>query len=206
MKHSAAFLLLSAALLIGGCGSAPRERYYSMAPAPTAAPAGAASVVTRRVVVGPVSVPESINRVEIVVRRGEHRLELLEMQRWAAPPASEVANATAQALEAALAQPGTRVVVDGATIGPAAAQRVVIDVQRFDAVLGQRLAFEASWRVLDAKGAQLASGQTRVIEPATADASGGLNGEAEAIAAAAGRAVAQMARQIALAMPPLPRS
>ena len=193
MKPCAPLLLLSAALLVVGCGSAPRERYYSMAPAQTAGPANPTSAITQRIVVGPVSVPESINRIEIVVRRGEHRLELLELQRWAALPPSEVANATAQALEVALAQPGTRVMVDSAAIGQGPSQRVVIDVQRFDALLGQSLAFDASWRVLDAKGVALASGQTRVVEPAS--------GDAEAIAAAAGRAIAQMARQIAAALP-----
>ena len=206
MKPCARLLLLSAAMLVVGCGSTPpRERYYSMAPVQAAAPGGSATVITRRVVVGPVSVPESINRVELVVRRGEHRLELLELQRWAALPTSEVAHATAQALEAALADPATRVMVDSATIGPAAAQRVVIDVQRFDALLGQSLAFDASWRVLDTKGVLLASGQTRVVEAAKASADSAVNGEAEAVAAAAGRAIGQMARQIATALPAAPR-
>lgn len=196
MKPRAPFLLLSAALL-AGCGSAPRDRYYSMTSAQSAGPAVPTAPITRRVVVGPVSVPEAVHRVEIVVRRGEHRLEVLDHERWAALPSNEIAHATAQTLEAALADPGTRVMVDSATIGPAAAQRVVIDVRRLDAVLGQSLAFDASWRVLDAKGKMLVSGQTRVIEAAVGKADAG----AEAIAAAAGRAVAQMAREIAAALP-----
>lgn len=189
MKPLPHLVLPVLALLLAACGSAPRERLYSMSAAQAAAPAAPPAAITRRVVVGPVSVPEAVNRVEIVVRRGEHRLELLEFDRWAALPPSEIALATAQALEAALADAGTRVVVDAPSIGPPATQRVVIDVQRFDAVLGQSLGFEAAWRVIDARGALQASGQTRVLEPAP--------GGAESLAAAAGRATTQLARQVA---------
>ena len=72
----------------------------------------------------------------------------------------------------------------------------MIDVRRFDAVLGESLAFDASWRVLDAKGKMPVSGQARVIKPAIGKA----DADAEAIAAAAGRAAAQMAREIAAAL------
>lgn len=196
MKPSTLLLMPAIALLLTACGSAPRERMYSMSAAQGVAPAAPQAAITRRVVIGPVSVPEAVNRVEIVVRRGEHRLELLEFERWAALPPSEIALATAQALEAALADAGTRVAVDAPSIGPPATLRVVIDVQRFDAVLGQSLGFEATWRVIDARGALQASGQTRALEPAP--------GGAEGLAAAAGRATAQLARQVAAAMAAAP--
>lgn len=164
-------------------------------------PAGLATAIMRRLAVCPVSVPESNNRIEIVVRRGERRLELLDLRRWAALAPSEVTNAGAPALEVALAYPGTRVRVDGATIGTSAAQRVAIDVQHFDVLLGLRLVFDTSWPVLDAKSALLGSSQTRRGEPAMVSADGAVNGEAEAIAAAAGHVIGRMTNQIATERP-----
>jgi uncharacterized lipoprotein YmbA len=78
---SLAFLLV----FLGGClGSSPPSRFYLLSPLSSAEPLpGVRSEMA--IGIGPVVLPEYLNRTQIVTRTGDHRLQLAEFDRWAEP-------------------------------------------------------------------------------------------------------------------------
>jgi uncharacterized lipoprotein YmbA len=89
MRHlplrSAALCLGTLLVLVGGClGSSPPSRFYLLSPLDSPElPASAGSGLALGI--GPVALPEYLNRAQIVTRTGEHQLELAEFDRWAEP-------------------------------------------------------------------------------------------------------------------------
>nr|WP_314626264.1 ABC-type transport auxiliary lipoprotein family protein [uncultured Noviherbaspirillum sp.] len=85
-KNSLASLAVVVAALCAGCGSAPKERFYTLAPTSGALPSAASSAAAQprtSVAIGPVRVPDAVDRPQMVVREGPNRVEILEQQRWA---------------------------------------------------------------------------------------------------------------------------
>ncbi|MGH7788751.1 MAG: PqiC family protein, partial [Candidatus Binatia bacterium] len=149
-----------------------------------------APAATYAVIVGPVSVPASVDRPEFVVEVAPNRVELDEFNRWAAPLNDGIARAVAGNLSVLLGTP------DVATAGLAnfkPAFRVTIAVQRFDSTPGQGVVLDAAWVVKQTAGDGSFSGRT-VAREAVADTS------YDALAAAHSRALATLSGEIAAAI------
>ena len=182
----AAALALAAAVL-AGCGSSPPARYFTLdAEAPAAAPAPAVEAALYSIVVGPVTVPEAVDRPQLVLRSGANRVELAEDGRWAAPLKSEIPRVIADRLAALL--PGTRVATSQQRAATPPDYRVVIDIQRFDSDPGEGATVQALWTVRPVSGTPV-GGRSLVTEPAGAGY--------EALVAAHSRALARVAADIA---------
>jgi uncharacterized lipoprotein YmbA len=181
--------LTLAVLLAAACASSPPTRFHALA---TPAPApGARALDGPAVTVGPVAIPDAVDRPQLVTRRGETEVRIEEFERWAAPLRSELARALAEHLSAL--RPDARIAVSAA--GDAAPRyRVALDVRRFDLSPGTGATLDAVWAVT-ADGRTLASARTVVAESA-----GGSG--IEALVAAQSRAVERLARDIAAALPP----
>src|ERR687888_116152 len=83
--------LVAAALLISGCGTPPRERFFTLdAPEPPVAAPDAAAVA-----VWPVSVPEMVDRPQLVVRTTANEVVIAEQARWAEPLKSAIGRVVA---------------------------------------------------------------------------------------------------------------
>lgn len=81
MRHRNWILSLSLALLLSACGSTPRSSYYMLS-AETAATLGNTGPSLG---IGPVTVPEYLQRREMVLNRNSNQLELADYHRWAEP-------------------------------------------------------------------------------------------------------------------------
>jgi hypothetical protein len=91
-RRSARVALAATLLLLSACslGTSPPERFFTLASeAPAAAPASA-TVAAYLVVVGPVTIPEIVDRPQLVTSAGANRVEIAEQARWAAPLKSEI--------------------------------------------------------------------------------------------------------------------
>lgn len=178
--------LLLAAVVLAGCASEPKTNFYTLVPAAT--PAKADAKAPYSVAIGPVGIPESLDRPQMVVRAGANQVSIAEFERWAGPLKSEIALAIAENLKPLLggASLYTYPQGAGADIG------VSVDVQRFDSALGEAASLDVMWQVRPAKGAPR-SGQTSVRE-----AAGGAG--YDALVAAHGRALAAVSRDIAAAI------
>jgi uncharacterized lipoprotein YmbA len=188
-KNSLFSLAVMLAALCAGCAGTPKERFYTLAPAPGAAPPATAGAQPRTsVAIGPVSVPDAVDRPQMVVREGPNRVEILEQQRWAGSLRSEIGRALVAGVGERL--PDAQVSAADSQAARNAAYRVAIDVERFDAALNDSVSIQALWTVRQDNGAQLASGRYNASEPTGA-------GGYDAIAAAYARTLAGMSGVIA---------
>jgi len=191
-RNSLAVLAMMVAALCAACGSPPKERFYTLAPAPDTVTTAVASAQPRTsVAIGPVRVPDALDRPQMVVREGPNRVEILEQQRWAGSLRSEIGRALVDGVGARL--PDAQVSAADSQAARSAAYRVAIDVERFDATLNDSVSIQALWTIRQDDGAQLASGRYSASEPTGP-------GAYDAIAAAYGRTLAGMSGVIADAL------
>ena len=140
--------------------------------------------------VGPVSVPASVDQPQFVVQVAPNRVEVDEFNRWAAPLSDSIARAVAGDLAVLLGTPDVAT-APLANFNPA--YRVTIDVQRFESVQGQAALVEAVWTVRKTAGGETRSGRTVAREAVQGDGF-------DALAAAHSRALATMSADIAAAI------
>jgi len=174
------------AAVAAGCSTAP-ARYYSLSSTATAdgTPATHASVM-----VGPVTIPASVDQPEFVVQIAPNRVEVNEFNRWVSPLGDGVARAVAGDLVVLL---GTPEVATAQLANFTPDYRVTIDVQRFESIQGDAALVEAVWTVRKTAGGETRSGRTVAREP--------VQGQGfDALAAAHSRAIAKLSADIAAAI------
>ncbi len=181
--------------LAAGCGSSPTVRYYTLnaaeAPAVAAVPGKAALTVT----VGPVSVPDAVDRPQIVLRVSANRVERSEFDRWGEALKLAIPRVVAASLAQQIAPAQVFVYSPSA---PPADLRVLIDVERFDSEPARAVTVEASWSILPRVKGGPKTGRSVVRE------SVGAAGY-DALVAAHSRALAAVSRDIAEALRPMSR-
>lgn len=184
------------ALLGAGCGSSPKTQLYSLQAAaiPQMSDAGRAESLLH-IVIGPVTLPERVDRPQIVTLTGEHSVHASDFNRWAEP----LKVAFPRQLVADLGQElgSTRVRLQGQEVADATDLRIEVDVLRFDAVLADSAVIEAMWTIRR-KGQPPRSGRSIVRERVTAEGYAGL-------VAGLGRATAGVGRDLAVAVRELRR-
>ena len=185
--HSAAALAL-----LAGCATAP-SKFYALS---STATLDAAPPAPYAVLVGPVSIPASVDRPEFVVEVAPNRVELDEFNRWASPLQNNISRVVAENLVTML---GTqRVAQFQQSLNLDADFRVAIEVQSFDSALGESATLNAVWIVRRTKDGKSQTGRTSLREPTSA---AGFEG----IAAAHSRALTKMSQEIADAVRSLER-
>jgi uncharacterized protein len=185
---------LAAALLLAACGSTPKENFYTLSPPPAPLPAATSSAPS--IFVGPVSVPDAVDRTPMVLRIGPTEVEIDDLHRWAEPLKAAIPRALAEMLMRELGSP--RVLAGRQSSGAAADYRVAIDVQRFDSSLTEGATLDAAWTLTPAQG-PTRSGRTFAREPLASPGHAG-------IADAHRRALERLAADIAAAIRASPPS
>jgi uncharacterized lipoprotein YmbA len=181
-----AAITVSCALMIlaAGCGATPASRFYTLSAATI--PSTTSSDVS--VAVGPVSIPASVDRPQIVVAMSANQVWLDEFNRWASPLQNNIARVVAENLVAMLGTP--RVTMFPQTLSAAADYRAAIEVQRFDSAPGEAATLDAVWTISRTKDGKSRTGRTTVRETAP-------DKSYDALAAAHSRAVARLSRDMA---------
>lgn len=200
-RRSIPVLLLA---LLAACASSPTPRYYTLgAAAENAAPTPAATDALS-IWVAPVTLPESVDRPQMVVRVAPNRVAILDGHRWAEPLSGAMSRAIAADLAALLG--GARVSAEAQHAASGAQLRVLVDVQRFESVPGQGVTLEALWSVRrqgETDGQRGHALVTEAVRGAPADPAGAA--DHDALAAAHSRALATLSRDIAQAIRPAKR-
>lgn len=165
MRLPAAIVL---GLLLAGCASSP-TRFWTIEPAPPLA-ALLTAATTAPVQIAAVHLPLALDRLEVVRHDEADRIEVLDFDRWSAPPGSLMRTALTQDLAALL--PAGRVVFPEAPTPPNA-RRIVVDVLDLRRT-ADGYAMQVSWSLLPqpgrsrqlslaAPGSDDVAGQTRAI-------------------------------------------
>jgi len=175
--------------VLAGCGRSPRVTFYTLEPgAPVEAPAaGALPAIT----VGPVTLPELVDRPQLVVRVAANRVEILEAHRWAEPLKSEIPRLIAENLSRQLGSGRVSSYLQNA--GADADYRLLVDFQRFEATPGEAVIIEAGWSLRRAGGRTPKTGRSVVRETVGA-------GGYDALVAAYGRALRAVSADLARAV------
>jgi uncharacterized lipoprotein YmbA len=180
--------LILAAAALTGCGSSPTPRFYTLS-----APEQPTAKADYSVSVGPVSVPNIVDRPQFVLRNAANQVLIAEQSRWADSLRSEIPRVIAANLAHSLGDAYVSTYPQGTGID--ADYVVVIDIQRFESAPGEGATVEALWVVRPkAKGAAQRSGRSLVRETAPGKDN---DKDYDALVAAHGRALASISRDIA---------
>jgi uncharacterized lipoprotein YmbA len=120
------FALVLAALL-AACAGAPRESYYTLA-AVEPAPSSRGALPDVGITVVATGLVESVDRPQLVIRRSETRVDILEQQRWAEPLRTAIPRVVAANLGRELGS--ARVTSQAQAPLGETALRVALDVRR----------------------------------------------------------------------------
>ena len=176
-------------LLAGsGClGSSPASRFYTLSTLPQPEGQGASGAGPGlRVRVAPVTLPEGVDRPQLVRRTGENTVVVEEYDRWVEPLDALLRNTLVLDLGALV--PSAQFLGD-AVPGLAADRTVVVAVNRLD--LSTQVVMDAVWFVLPAGADQPQRTQrTRLTE-------GAGSGQPGELAQALSRVMEQLSREIA---------
>lgn len=194
-----AYVLCPLLIVIGGCSRTQTAKFYTLN-ALTDAQAGAQAVASDQGVVvglGPIRLPEYLDRPQIVTRVSPNEVRFAEYHRWAGPLAGDLSNILAENLSTLLGS-------DHIALYPWKATtpidcRVEIEVSRFDGKPGDSVLLQSQWIVFS-------KDRTKVLRTKTSSLSEPVNGKGyEALVAAQSRALATLGREIAEAVGSLPR-
>jgi uncharacterized lipoprotein YmbA len=139
VKRSLALLALAWSAILCSCAS-PRERLYTLVgPEPP-------SVVpspTLHIVLGPVTLPDAVDRPQLVVRQSATRLVALEQERWAEPLREAVPRVLAESIARRLRSVSVTTSSSRTPIVPDV--RIAVEVRRLEAIPGEAVIVEAHW-------------------------------------------------------------
>ncbi|WP_246270675.1 PqiC family protein, partial [Paraburkholderia solisilvae] len=155
-----ALAALVALMALAGCKS-PNSSFYTLSPDASLERTGAP--LQWAVAVGPVTIPELVDRPQLVTRVSDNEVALNEFARWGEPLKSGIARTIAADLGQLLGS--ARVSVAGQAALVQETCRVRVDIVRFDSVPGDAVTVDAQW-VVRVPGKPLPlSGRTVAREP-----------------------------------------
>ena len=155
MIRSLRLPVVGCCLFVAGCvgGTSNPSRHYTLnplEPGPGAVAAPVVSVLT----VGPVVIPEYLDRPQIVTRSGSNELILNEFNRWGEDLDKEVSQLIVTDLSERLGAGGIAVfawrAVPLTTVKNV--YRVAVDFSRFDGTPGKDIVLKATWRLFRKQG------------------------------------------------------
>ena len=190
--HITLYWLLLAILGLAGCGNSPPIQYYTLSAEAPPDPALALRT-EQHIAVGPVTLPDVVERPQLVIRTTANRVTLLEEHQWAEPLPNEIARVIADNVSRLL---GTKLIsIYPQSAADHAPYRVLVDVRQFESTLGGHVLLDATWTVRHSDHGETAMkiGRSSAEEPA-----GGPG--YEALAAAHSRALVRISRDIAEAI------
>jgi len=171
MKSVKLIVCVAAAALLAGCAAPASQQYYTLMPqaqAPAHLATASASFAIR---VLPVSVPEQVDRPQIMLStQGSNEMTMLNGSLWASPLADEIRSALSSDLSARL---GVMDIPGGPAPESVPLWRIGVTVQRFDSVYGSQALIDATWRLdgpaREKKPARICRAVIRVpVEPGVA--------------------------------------
>ncbi|VVE53210.1 hypothetical protein PHO31112_04838 [Pandoraea horticolens] len=171
--------LAALTLMLASCASPPSSFYTLTDATGPAASGGAAAASTNApatpyaIEISPVSVPDQVDRPQIVVTRGGGRVDILEESRWAAPLKNELTSTISRDLTRRL---GAMDVYGVPRADALAVYRVSTSIQRFESTPGERAVLTAVWSVRRVPGDMMLTCRFAGTEPAS-------GGVAEVVAA-----------------------
>lgn len=141
-------LLAVAGMAISACSSVPNDRFYTLID--PAQQTNITEVACASVAINSVTLPQAVDRTELVLRNGTHGVTVMDGQRWAESLKNAIPRVLAGDLATKLQCANISTQADNASRD--AQYMVWVDITRFDSVLGQGSTLDALWGVRNAAG------------------------------------------------------
>ena len=138
-------LVLLLALLLAGCAGSPPTNLYTLSAAPAPAADTRLPHSPAVVAVGPVTLPDYIDRPQIVTRKSAYQLDLAAYDHWAAPLYDMLPRVLVE--DVALRLPSDRVVAFPQVSDASFDYRIAVDVSRFDVDATGEATLAARWQL-----------------------------------------------------------
>jgi len=183
-------IILNACLVFAaGCSTSPPTRFYVLSNLQQSPQPPISARQDIAVGVGPVELPDYLDRPQIVTRTGQNELNLAEFDKWGETLKDNANQVLAENL--ALLLPSKKVHTYPWKRSTALDYQVVVKITRFDHTEGGETALHARWNILSGDGnTELLSRETRYVDHP--DGPG-----YAATVAAMNRALAQFSRDVA---------
>jgi hypothetical protein len=197
-RTTLAFLVVCIALL-AGCATTTPSRFYTLTPVKGSdASTGVIPVEEGAILaLGPVRLPDYLDRPQIATRSEGNEVRLHETERWAGSLQEDVSRVLIENLSALLAGKRVTVVRWASAMQTTATvrNRLAVEILRFEGTVGGTVVLKARYGLIGPDGKKVISaGESTVREPA-----GGA--DYDALTAAMSRALAVFSKEIAAAVP-----
>lgn len=196
-RVSSAFALAVPALALLALSCAPATRYYALSPVDPGAPLAKAAAASAVVAVGPVNLPDYVDRPQIVVRTGPHTLDQAVFDQWGGDLDDMVPRLLVEDLARRL--PGDHFVGFPEAGDVPYDFRVPVDISQFDVSEAGEAVIVARWQVRGKPGSE-----TVLVRESTSRAQATGKTYDQRVDALS-RALADLSSDIAAAIAPLPR-
>ena len=184
-----------ATLLLAACSSSPPVRYFALSPIDSDFQPDPDDAVILGL--GPIRMPDYLNRSQIVTRGANSEIQVDEFSRWSEPLSTSLLRIVATDVDNLVQGVVVVVFPYEPFVRDQVRYRLVGDINRFDADNLGRIVLEVQWGVADADGAIVVPvRRNRYTAQATAGGKAAA-GEPSAVAAAMNDALAQFSRDIA---------
>lgn len=188
---------VAAGLLLTACFGPGTTRTTRLFVLHSTAPSSSGPASDLRLGIGRISLPELLNRPQIVTRMGTNEVRLADFSQWAEPLEQSIPRVLSEDL-------ARRIGTDRVAVYPWPTQlkvdlMVEISIVRFDADADGEVSLVARWRVLRPDGSELHPLRASSYTETSADHS------MEAAVAAMSRALGSLSREIASAIQATPR-
>ncbi len=185
--------------VLSGCTASPHSRFYLLSSLDTTDPQikPSAGEQCLKIGIGPIRVPDYLDRPQIVTRGPSGEIALAEYDRWAEPVRENLIRTLAKNLSVLLC-------TDAIAFFPWRGgipmdYRIEMEVLRLDGSLGGNVSLEAWWVIFNGNGKKMLFSKKSNITEAV----GGQ--DYRSLVAAKGRAVGHLSREIAAVIKTLPR-
>ena len=152
MKTFARLAALMLALCVVGCASTPQAHFYTLG-TESASTGAAATQRQLSLGLGPIDMPQYLDRPQIVTRDGGNRLSVDEFNRWGGSLDEEIQRALGARLAARL---GTeRIYPYPSRIVASTDYRLALEIRTFDGRIGGDVELDLAWSLIDDRTADV---------------------------------------------------
>ena len=145
-----AVLLLGFSFVCASCASSASSRFYQLSSLKAGtAVSGKATGKPVNIEIGPVRIPDYLDRPQIVTSNGKNELELAEFDRWAGSLDEDIARVVAEDISALLPADRFRVTPWSSWFAASPLYQVEVNVIRFEGAPGKSVLLKAQWTILD---------------------------------------------------------
>jgi len=153
-------------LFLTACGTSPPARFYTLSP--ISVPISSEKTIlhdkNKVIAIGPIEIPEYLDRIEIVTRANEYQLMISEFDLWGGSIKTDISRVLVENIATLLGIDNLAVIAWKTTMSES--YRVPVIISQFDGIPGGSLSLKAQWAVLDKDGiTYLSFREMTVVKP-----------------------------------------